>query len=85
MTASIIHISVSNHLFCVQIDQHLPCLCAVLVKLSVRSSFTQIILLIVVFSLLRVKIIHSGFPIDAVHEREQLNLLTKLLALNQCD
>ena len=27
----------------------------------------------------RAKIIHSGVPIDAAHEREKLNLLTKLL------
>ena len=76
-TASAIRISVSNHLFLRRNDQRLLCLCAILVELSVRSSFTRIILLIVAFSLLRVKIIHSGVPIDAVHE--QVNLLTTLL------
>ena len=45
----------------------------VLVELLLWSSFTQIILLIVAFSLLQAKIIHSGVPIDAVHEQEQLN------------
>ncbi len=57
------------------VNQCLPCLCAVLVKISVGSSFTRIILLIVVFLFCGRQ---SSIAIGSVHKQEQLNELIKL-------